>query len=287
MTLPALIDAGWAEHGDQPEAVAQRLASSLELVAAPEHVEPFARLAAHVLGEHLGAWERGRALLRALRARPACDAAGAAAIARHGAALACASGDEREALELAREDAACAFALAAAASAGRRDLARALASYRRALERAESGLPDGSPALRALAVAGNNLANTLLEAPARSADESDGMLAAARGALTFWRRAGGWLEEQRAEFVLARSLTAAGDVAGAIDAAQRCLALCARNDAPAFERFFGAYALAVAHRAAGDEERFARARAHALEQLARVPAEEQRWCEGERRELDA
>ena len=45
-------------------------------------------------------------------------------------------------------------------------------------------MPDGSPALRALAVGGNNLAATLEEKPDRDARETRGMVDAARAALT-------------------------------------------------------------------------------------------------------
>jgi hypothetical protein len=280
-----LIDAGWAEHGERAEQVGERLASSLGMIDAPEQIEPFARLAAHVLGEHLGAWERGIALLRALRSLPSCDASGGAAIDRHVAALQCASGDDSGLAALSREDAACALAAAAAACAGRDDCARAIRSYERALELADPGLPDGSPALRALAVAGNNLAAALEEKPARTPDENAGMVAAARGGLAYWKRAGGWLEQERAELRLARSLTLAGEPHAGAQHAQRCLAICEGNEAPAFERFFAHYALAVAQRAAADPARFAQTRERALALLAQVPAEDQRWCEAERREL--
>ena len=87
--------------------------------------------------------------------------------------------------------------------------------------------------------------------------------------------------------MLARSLTLAGDARAAASAARRCLDVCERNGAPAFERFFGAYALAAAERAAGDAAAFVRARDEALALLARVPSDEQRWCEAERADLGA
>ena len=111
------------------------------------------------------------------------------------------------------------------------------------------------------------------------------MVAAARGGLTYWRRAGTWLEEERAEFRLARSLTLAGDPRAGAEHAQRCLTLCEQNGAPAFERFFGWFALAAAQRAAGDSAAFDEARQRALAQLAAVPADERGWCEAERRAL--
>ena len=61
------------------------------------------------------------------------------------------------------------------------------------------------------AVAGNNLAATLEEKPDRDAFETEGMLTAAQGGLHHWKLAGGWMEEERAEYRLARSLLQAGD----------------------------------------------------------------------------
>jgi len=282
-SFEAFIQAGWAEHANRPREVAERLARSLGLVVEAAHVEPFARLTAHVYGEHLGEWQRGIGLLDALRRAPACDAQATAAVARHAAALRWASGDETALTSLTREDAACTLAAAAAACAGRQDLSRAVRSYTQALALAAAGLPDGAPALRALAVGGNNLAAALEEKPARSADENVGMVAAARGGLTYWKRAGGWLEEERAEFRLARSLTLAGEPRAAAEHARHCLAVCEVNSASAFERFFGWFALAAAQRAAG--ESYEAARQRALATLAEVAPDEQRWCEAERREL--
>lgn len=284
-TCAEFLEAGWSEHGDQPQRVADRLASSFGLITEPEHVAAYARLLTHVFGEHLGEWQRGTTLLHALRSLPVCDAAGRAALARNVATLKCASGDETGLDALSQEDRACALATAAAACAGRSEFGRAIALYTRALDLAKLGLPAESPAIRALAVGGNNLAAALGEKPVRDAAENAGMLAAARGGLTCWKLAGTWLEEERAEFQLARSLTLAGETSAAVEHANRCLAICERNDAPAFERFFGWFALAAAKRTAGDAAAFDSARASALACWERVPEEERRWCEAERAEL--
>jgi hypothetical protein len=138
-------------------------------------------------------------------------------------------------------------------------------------------LPAGAPALRALAIGGDNRAATLEEKPDRSAAETAGMVTAARAGLTYWKLAGGWLEEERAEYRLVRSLLQAGDAHAAVEAARRCVEVCERNDAPAFERFFGYAALAMALGAAGDTTA-ATARATALDLHSQLPAADQRWC---------
>lgn len=282
-SFDAFLEAAWNDHGDRPGEVADRLDASLHLVSAPEHVAPYARLATHVCGEHLGQWQRGIALLGALGRVRAFDgsSASAGAIARGIATLRHASGDSAAIDELAFEDRVSVLAAVSATCAGRGDLGRAAAIYREALGLAADRLPDASPACRALAVAGNNLAAALEEKPDRTADESEAMVTAAESGLRYWKLAGTWLEEERAEYRLARSLLQAGRPEAAARAARRCLEICRCNEAPALEYFFGQAALALTQRAAGDGTAFAATREAALGSFARVPAEEQRWCTSE------
>ena len=282
MTFDEFIATAWDDHGDHPQAVADRLAASFDLVTAPAQIAPYARLLAHVWGEHLGQWQRGVELIESLRRVPAFDGGSDAsgAIARNVAALRHAGGDASALAGLADDDRAAALALAAAALAGRNEFDRALAAYAEACRRVDAAaLPPGSPAIRALAVAGNNLAAALEERRERTAAETAGMVQAAEGGLRYWTLAGTWLEEERAQYRLARSLLAAGEPVRAVAAAQACVDVCARNDAPAFERFFGHAALALAQRAAGNRNGFLTARHDALEWHRNVPPEDRTWCE--------
>ena len=287
MSLDAFLKTAWDDHVDHPQAVADRLATSMHLVQAPGDVRPFAGLLAHVHGEHLGQWQQGIALLDALRRTPGYDGSAPieAALARSIASLRYAGGDPAVLETLSGEDRVAVLANAAAMFTGRKELRRAIAAYGEALQRAEAGLPAGSPAIRALAVGGNNLAAALEEEPERDAAQEQGMLAAAQGALTYWKLAGTWLEEERAEYRLTRSLLQAGRAVAAIESARRCVAVCDQNQAPALELFFGHVVLAVALHAAGDNEAFAAERSQALEQLAQVPEGERPWCERARLEL--
>jgi len=287
MSFDAFIETAWNDHADRPQEVADRLAASLSVVETPEHIAPFARLVTHVFGEHLGQWQRGIAVLESLGRLPACadGTPGAGAVLRSIAALGHAGGDPAALDGLSREDRVSALAVAASAFTGRNGFGRAIATYAEALDLARAGLPAGSPALRALAVGGNNLAAALEEKPDRDAAETRGMLVAAEGGLQYWTLAGTWLEEERAEYRLARSRLQAGDAAGAVQSAQRCIAVCARNDAPAFELFFGHAALAMAQRAAGDAQACAATRGIALELAAQVPAEERQWLASDLQEI--
>jgi hypothetical protein len=281
----AFLEQAWAEHGDHPAAVADRLDGALGLACTGSDVEGLARLAVHVLGEHLGAWARGIAYLEALaqRCHALQDSAAEPALARGTATLRlgrndASLGDAQAADALGRDDRIAAQASAAAALAGRGEWRRAIALYGAALAGARDGLADGSPALRALAVAGNNLAAGLEEKPDRDAVETAGMVEAAQGGVDYWRRAGTWLEHERAEYRLAMSLLAAGRAADAAMAARRCVAVCEASDAPALERFFGHAALARALHAADDATGAAQAKACALTAYAAVDAQEQAWC---------
>jgi tetratricopeptide (TPR) repeat protein len=280
MSFDEFLSAAWSDHADRPQEVADRLAASFHVLQSPAQVAPFANLLAHVNGEHLGHWQRGIELLQALRSVPAFDgnATTSGALDRHVATLRYASGDAAALAPLAAAERAAVLASSASIFAGRGQWKSGIAAYTEALAIAGAGLPANAPAIRALAVGGNNLAVALEGKTDRDAGETQGMIAAAQGALTYWRQAGTWLEEERAHYRLARTLIAAGDPAAAANSAQRCIDVCVGHDAPAFEAFFGWTALAVAQRALGEESKFAASRAHALALFEQIPQDEQAWC---------
>ena len=287
MTFENLIETAWNDHADRPQEVADRLASSLALIDSAQRIVPFARLVTHVFGEHLGQWRRGIEVLESLRGTPACDGspASTSALARGIAVLRHTSGEHDALAPLSTEDRIAVLASAASAFAGRHEFRRAVAAYAEASRLAESGLPSGSPAIRALAIGGNNLAAALEEKGDRDAFETRGMIAAAEGGLKYWKQSGTWLEEERAEYRLARSLLQAGEPRAAVDSARRCIAVCAANDALAFEQFFGYAVLALAQRAAGDGNGFAASRREALDRFEQVASDEKAWCASALEEL--
>ena len=157
-----------------------------------------------------------------------------------------------------------------------RRLCRARRARARARRLRRSGaiappLPTGSPAFRALAITGNNLSAELEEKHRPHAVQTQGMFAAARGGLTFWRIAGTWLEEERALYQLARSLIAAGQPAEAVECAKQCAKVCVAHDAPAFERFFAYAVLARALRDDGRPRDYREMRKEALAWFERCP----------------
>jgi hypothetical protein len=300
--LDAFVDAAWAEHADAPEAVAARLRGALARLVRPEDVAPLGRLIAHVYGEHLGRFADGIALLDQLAYHPAArdHAEAQTIVARQLLALRFARGDTGVAPHLGLDDAVSVRATAASMLAGLRRFPQALGLFTEALRLAEGAGEDAagaagredlrtdspqlrqpSPALRALAIAGNNLAAALEQEAGRDAALTAGMVAAAEAALRYWQRVGTWLEEERAEYRLARACLAAGRVEAALQAARRCVAQVETMDAPAFERVFAYAVLADACRAARDNDGFERARADALAAYAALGGDDRRWAADE------
>lgn len=285
-TVDSFLESAWSDHADHPQAVADRLAASFDVVQAPEHVPPFVRLLVHVYGEHLGQWQRGVDLLGALRQLPAVDAHAVDSIARGVASLRYASGSPENLNALSPEDRVLALATASSALAAREEIPRAIAAFAEAVRAAQAGLPSASLGNRALAVGGNNLAAALEEKRDRTASETEAMVAAAEAGLNYWKLAGTWLEEERAEYRLARSLLQAGQPSAAIQSAERCLAICEHNTAPPFEQFFAHAVAALAHRASGDEASFHSHRRTARTVFEQLPEAERKWCDSDLAELN-
>jgi hypothetical protein len=282
LSFDEFMEQAWAEHDAQAEEVAQRVERRLQQITDPSEWTRLVQLWVHVTGEHLGHWEAGAALLQSLAVPPGQQRP----TARGVATLRLGGGDDTAADGLDSEDAVAALALAASALQGRDELPRATSLFEQALERASLlRLDDSSPAVRALAIGGNNLAQALEERASRSAAETASMLRAAAAGLSFWRRCGGWLEHERAEYRMARSLLRAGQPAAGLQHAQACLAICEAQGASAFERFFGHVTAATCAQASGDDARFEEHHAQALRQWAEVPTEELAWCQDDLADL--
>ena len=290
MGLDELLQAGWADHSDAPQAVADQLAAALQRVNTAEQATSFARLLVHVYGEHLGQWQQGIELLEKLvqhMAGSGSTEAADATLQQGIASLRYASGDDDSAAlrGLTTTQRVSALTVAASALAARGNTTRAIAAFDDALQTANAGLPEGSPALRSVAVAGNNLASTLEGKADRLPNETQAMLVCAEAALKYWQLAGTWLEVERAEYRLARSLLQADRARDAVGAAQRCVDLCLGNGAPAFELFFGYAVLGIAQRAVGQADAALHSRTAALAQWEAVPEADRSWCQSDLDEL--
>ncbi len=279
MDFDSFLDQAWNDHAEQPAAVAERLAGTgLALLQQESQVQQLAALAQHVHGEHLGRWAEGLAFQQRLAALPlvAAGSPAAASLQRFSAVLKLAGGLADERPGLPAGEAARITAMAAAAL-GPHDTARAGALLVEAAAAAQA-LPDTDPAVRALAVAGNNLACALEDLPARSEAERALMIHAAGTAREFWARAGTWLETERAEYRLARTWLKAGDPARAQQHARQCLDIVQANCDVPLEHYFGLEALALAQRAAGEAEACAATLARMRVTFDALDDGDKGWC---------
>ncbi|MGR5132414.1 hypothetical protein [Vibrio alfacsensis] len=118
------------------------------------------------------------------------------------------------------------------------------------LVKATAGLKMDSatePLARSIAITGNNLACQYEELAQRSEMDIQNMLEAATLALQYWKIAGGWMQEERAEYRLAMSFLKAGEPSKAKIHAQRCEEICQNNGGDAFELFCANDLLMLVH----------------------------------------
>ncbi len=299
MSFSDWLGQSWDRHATDAQGVFETLDHGAALASTGADLVGLVGLITHVAGEHLGHFDDVDRLLGGLRTHPAFDPAGpeAGAVHRGLAALACMRGDadaEHRWLSLsptpgvpAGSDLARVRLLASAFLAGRGRFAEAGRLLEAALQAASYGPDKVDPVSRALAVMGNNLASSLEEQPGRDAEADAFMVRAAEVGRQYWEIAGTWLHVERAEYRLSRSLCHAGRAGEAAAHARLCLEVCAANDAPAEERFYGSEALALALVAGGDLAGARAAREAMAGLLGQVPADWAEWCQGSLAAVDA
>jgi len=273
--LDTLLARGWAEHADQPNAVRKMLDEARHRLETSAQCTAWIGLMAHVLAEHLRDPDAALSALATVGTLPACRDDAHDTLRRTQAQLRYITLGEGALAALPDEDRIAVLARAPTVllALGRTD--EAVATYDHALARAaDVPLEDQGVAARALAAGGNNLAAELQDKADLTPAQQDGMVRAAEAALHWWRRAGTWLHEERAQYLLAHCLMRAARPREAMEAAGAGLAVCARADAPAFERFFLAAAHAVAAGQAGDVAAHSASRAEAARWLSALTADE-------------
>ena len=139
-------------------------------------------------------------------------------------------------------------------------------------------LPDDDPAVRVLAANSNNIAASLRDLAPLEPAPRELMLRAARAARTQWKRAGTWLEVERAEYRLAVCHLAAGDPVQALRHAELCDCVVRENGSAPLEVFFAAEALCLSARALGDAAAGTAHLAAARQAFDALPASDQAWC---------
>jgi hypothetical protein len=278
IALETLLTDGFGYHDTQSARYAAELEAAAAQVVPDEHLARFLKVSTHTLGEHLGDWPRAVSLADAVLAGRTPRAATAAAwmhqsvarmlagdpVGAAGAELAFLRGsgaDVRPALIEAR------FALVAALVGAKRT-AEATGLYADALALARQA-GDAAPA-RAIAVASNNLAYDLVEAPRRSAEEDALMRLAADASHEFWLRCGSWRNEQAGHGLMARVALLLGEPDAAIAHVARGLSVIAANGPAPVEAGILRVIRAAALGRGGDVEAKAR-------ELAAADAESELW----------
>lgn len=257
MTVDAVVERGWSEHAEQPEAVFARVREAAALATEARHLVMLGGLADHIAGEHLFDHAGGVAVLEAFAAHPLADDAVRRSLSRAVASQWMAAGDGAAAdaaLAAGQEPGAPpgqALARVSASAAAKLAAARRFPEASDALERALAAAAYGpgreDPAARALAIAANNLACGLEERVDRGADGTALMKRAAAVTRAWWAVAGDWSNVSLAEYRLAMTHLRAGEPDVALGHARAALALCeahAPTDADA--RFLPLLAMAEA-----------------------------------------
>lgn len=238
MSLDQLIQECWKDHADDTVAVAARLEVAIELVRDAQQAAQYSNIVNHVIGEHLNDWTHAANLVSSVVAKlkdePAASATWAALCVAQTLA-----GDITEAI--VAESRALAVAKAhplATLTRVRMQLVTGLMGLKRsdeaakvylaALEMADQ-IGDKSSADRSIAVTSNNLASELCEKANRSKEQTALMLKAAHAARAAWLRAGDWMNDERADYLLALTHNAAGLHGQALEFAKRGLATIASN----------------------------------------------------------
>jgi hypothetical protein len=259
--LDILLYDGFDQHAGDSEAYAQALEAAVQGEVPDRHLAQFAKVGVHTLGEHLRDWPRARRLTdRLLAARtPTAETSKAWAHLHVARLLAGDAAGAAEAEVAAYLGAGPDFRAAAvetkfllvAALVGAGRAVEAAAIYNGALNLARA-LGDAAPS-RAIAVASNNLAMELLEAPSRTDSEAALMQSAATAAHEFWAKAGNWLNDARAAYLEAQVANALNEAAVALAHLDGALALIEANGGAAIDETFLHLARAHALRLAGDE----------------------------------
>jgi len=285
MDFDRFVAQAWADHVDDPTGVAARLRTDTPPPSAPAQLEALIRLAVHVLGEHLGAFDDARWRLGALATHEHANAGVQSALRAALAAIDLADTGRASLAGFTDSEVVRALCSAASICVGRERSVAALdfiaAARKRLAQMAQATPADHRP----LAANCHNMAWVLHDrGAARTPADTAAMLDLAAASRAHWEKAGTWLEVERGEYDLARMHLAAGQLDLALRHAAQCLAACIAHDAPPYEIFFGHEALALVQQARGDRAALAHHRHAAQDAFDRLDGDDQAAC---RSALDA
>lgn len=280
MNFTTYLDKSWDDHATQSALVAEGFNQGLKLVESNEQLAQLTGIVTHVMGEHLGRWTDGVALLNEFKNHPFFISRTETdkAVLRSIAALEVASGQATSLVTFTQSDQIRIFAVAASAVSERSsDQARNF--LQKSLQLAETGTEKNDPANRALAIAGNNLACALEEKKSRNAVETELMILAAKTGRKYWELAGTWLEVATAEYRLAMTYIQANAPEKAFYHSQTNIEILRENSAGSRNLFFGYQALALSEKQRGNELGFKTAVDQAKQFFAKLSDADKTYCE--------
>jgi pyrroline-5-carboxylate reductase len=256
-------------HDEEPEAVGDALARFDGSALSAGQLGTYAFLLNHVLGEKLGRWPQALAQLLQVTQATAGESPGLPLL-RHLAVAARYAGNAEAAQSAVQR-------LGQAANVGT-SIASTLVelaqlNFASDPRQAQGALPTLARSAAALAPSAldagfagsfNNVTNALYyatRAEQLTPALSEALVQGAQAAVLFWRRAGGWMQHERAEYLQAKIALRVGDPLAAIAAAEHGLAVVAANGDDPVEQAFLLQLLAAGVERAGQAERAAALRA--------------------------
>ncbi|MDC1143040.1 hypothetical protein OAU50_08110 [Planctomycetota bacterium] len=268
MEFGEFISNCWARHRDETEAVAAELKAKIGDVANAQDALQYCNTVNHVYGVHLSNWgEAADLCVKALAERGNDHAlagpygnlavaqfmAGRHALSLVSAARAVQLTDMEPISMTIRTN-----ILIASALVDEKRFDEAVVLYSSVLEMARSRGEEKLSSDRAVAITSNNLASELMSFEGREPRDDKLMLDAADAAHEFWKKAGNWVNEERAEYLLAQVHNAVGKFEEALQHAGRAIDLIQRNGEEVVDEAFINLAIAASFKGQGDRAGFDR-----------------------------
>lgn len=279
MDFQAYLNKSWSEHAKNPQAVADQFETQFKFLAKSDDIVPFSQLISHVFIEHLCDWTKGKQILTKILDLPISeDSKAKTSLQRSIATMDYLTDEQQDISQYSAADQIRILAASAGGFAAAQDIPKAKSTLQKAVSLASNKLDEKDPAYKSLAMAGNNLACQLEEKVNRSTEETSLMLFAAETAREFWELAATWLEVERAEYRLAQSHLAAGNIDSAIRHAELCLDICQKNSADAMELFFATECFAKIYLRQNKKDAFAKEIQQMEYYLSKLNRGENPWC---------
>lgn len=281
MNFNEYLDNAWTEHATDSKKVATGFDTALDLLTEDGQVAQFGHLITHVMGEHLGEWDRGSMLLNKIKSarKFPLSQASLEGLNRFQAILELGGKKISSPSNFSMSDQIRIYAVTASALAGQNQLDRGIEYFQKSLNLVNSDLPKQDPAFRSLAVTGNNLACTLEEKSQRTSQEVELMILASKTARKYWEIAGTWREVSMAEYRLSMTFIQAGDLAKALQHAQLCIEICIENKAGAYDMYYGYEALANVEKLRKNNVGFEKALEQAQKFYSELSEDEKKGCQ--------